>query len=266
MSTPTPALPAEGRKLRIREWLFNHQSASIADLAVRFAVTEMTIRRDLDDLAREGHVQRTRGGAVLTDRMVFEFDFRAQRQAERPAKRSIARAAAELVQPGHRLLLDAGTTILELAMCLRDHRDLTVVTTSLAVVSELQFSEGIELVLLGGTIQRGNPAVTGPVTEHCLDLFAVDLLFYGADGIGLDGALYNADVRHAPVFKKMRRYARRTYVLSDSTKVGRTALARNGWLAEVTGLITDDRIDPETLARYRDLGVEVTTVPVEAPE
>ncbi|MDD5706893.1 MAG: DeoR/GlpR family DNA-binding transcription regulator, partial [Kiritimatiellae bacterium] len=123
-------------------------AVAIPEMASRFHVSEMTIRRDLDGLEAAGRVRRTHGGAVVAARMAFEFDFAARRRSNRKAKLAIAAAAAALVQPGTRLILDAGTTTLELARVLRDRRDLTVVTPSLAVASELQFSDSIQVVLL----------------------------------------------------------------------------------------------------------------------
>ncbi len=246
--------------MAIRELLYQRQSLTIPELSGHFGVTEMTIRRDLDQLEREGHVSRTRGGAVLTERMVFEFDFRERRQQRRAQKVAIAREARKLVKPGDRVMLDTGTTTLELAVLLKDCDDLTVVTTSLAVASELQFADGIHVVLLGGEIRRGSPDLTGAVTEHSLELFAADVLFQGADGIGLNGSVYNVDLRLAQVDKKMRGHAERCFVLCDSSKIGKTALARNGSLVEVDALITDGGIRGEERRAFEEMGVRVMVV------
>jgi DeoR/GlpR family transcriptional regulator of sugar metabolism len=109
-------------------------------------------------------------------------------------------------------------------------------------------------------LRRGSPDLTGPVTEHCLELFALDFAFQGADGIGLDGALYNTDLRLSRVDRLVRRIARRTCVLTDHTKIGRTALARSGSLAEVAILITDAGAPAAALKRLARLGPQVITV------
>jgi DeoR/GlpR family transcriptional regulator of sugar metabolism len=248
------------RDARLREVLRQRGEASIGEMASALGVSEMTLRRDLDRLERDGHVRRTHGGAVPAERLGFEFDFVARRQSNQRAKRAIAAEAFKLVKPGDRLLLDAGTTTLELACLLRRIPDLTVVTPSLAVASELQFSDGVQTILLGGVLRRGSPDLTGEVTEAVLDMLAVDTAFQGADGIGLDGTLYTADLGVARVDQKIRRRAARTYVLADSSKVGRTALACHGKLQEMAGWITDDGIAPEHLAALRALGVPITVV------
>lgn len=245
---------------RIREMLADQNQASIGDMARLFAVSEMTIRRDLDKLASKGQIQRTHGGAVPAERMAFEFDFHLRRQARKKEKQAIARAAATLIQPGQRIILDTGTTTLELASLLRDHQGLTIITPSLAVASVLQFSPGLEVVLLGGVIRRGSPDLTGSIAENNLGMFSVDVAFTGADGIGLDGALYSDDLRIAQVDQLIRKRASRSFVLADSSKIGKTALAVNGYVQEVDGLITDDHLAPEHHKILTDLGAKLTVV------
>ncbi len=245
--------------MRIREYLSRQSGVSISDLAKDLKVSEMTIRRDMTALEGESHIERTHGGAVLSQRMMLEFDYREKRALNRAAKLAIAHEARKLVKEGHRVILDTGTTTLELACLLRDAQDLTVITASLAVASELQHAMGVEVILLGGVIRRGSPDLTGPATEHCLDLFAADLVFQGADGIGLDGRIYNTDLRLARVDKHMRCVAQHCYLLVDSTKIGKTALACSGSLSDVDMLITDEGISGANQRRYTKLGTKVIT-------
>lgn len=253
-------LPSAARQAKIRERFADQAGVSVSELAREFGVSEMTIRRDLEALEEKFHIQRTHGGAVLTERMMLEFDYRERREANRAAKRAIAAAARKLVKPGDRLILDTGTTTLELASLLKDGEKLTVITPSLAVASELQHAAGVEVILLGGVIRRGSPDLTGPVTEHCLELFAVDIAFQGADAIGTDGSIYNSDLRLARVDQMMRKVAKRCCVLADHTKVGQTALARSGSLAEVDIFITDKSAPADALKRFAKLGTEIVTV------
>jgi DeoR/GlpR family transcriptional regulator of sugar metabolism len=231
----------------------------IDELAGELGVSEMTIRRDLDKLQAGGQVRRVHGGAEPAERMIFEFDFVARRQAHRPAKRAIAAAARSLIEPGQRIIIDTGTTTLELAHLLRDATDLTVLTPSLAVASELQFSQGVRTILLGGQIRRGTPDLTGMVAEAVLDMFAADWAFQGADGIDLDGAMYTADLQIAKVDQKIRQRAGRTVILADGSKIGRTALTRHGYIQQCEALYTDASIDPTHLAALRQLGATVVT-------
>lgn len=221
----------------------------------------MTIRRDLNALEAQSHILRTHGGAMLAEKMILEFDYRARRETNGAAKRAIAAEARKLVKSGQRLILDTGTTALELATLLKDGLKLTVITPSLAVASELQHAAGVEVILLGGVIREGSPDLTGPLTEQGLEVFAADLAFQGADGIGADGSIYNSDLRLARVDQIMRRVSERCCVLADHTKIGVTALARSGSLAEVDVFITSQGAPADALRRFAELGTEVIVAP-----
>ena len=253
-------LPSAARQAKIRERFAERNGVTIGQLAREFGVSEMTIRRDLAALEEKTHIQRTHGGAVLTERMILEFDYRERRETNRAAKRAIAAEARKLVRPGQRVILDTGTTTLELAVLLKDATDITVITPSLAVASELQHAAGVEVILLGGIIRDGSPDLTGPLTEHCLELFSADLAIQGADAIGPDGSIYNTDLRLARVDKLMRKIAQRSCVLADHSKIGRTALARSGSLGEVDVFITDKTAPADALKRIAKLGPEVIAV------
>jgi DeoR/GlpR family transcriptional regulator of sugar metabolism len=261
MSTKKPAkMDAHTRLSHICELLKSSEHVSIPELAKTFGVSEMTARRDLEKLENDGQVRRTRGGAMPTEKMEFEFDFTQRRQTRQKEKQAIAKKALDFISPSQRIILDTGTTTLELAYLLRDFKDLTIITPSLAVASVLQFSPGIQTVLLGGIIRKGSPDLTGLVTESNLDMFAVDIAFQGADGIGADGTLYSNDMRIVKVDQKIRKRAAKSYILADSYKLGRTALATNGQVSEIDALITDKAIPEDLKKNFEDTGAKIITV------
>jgi DeoR/GlpR family transcriptional regulator of sugar metabolism len=245
------------RKKQITELIRAGKSLSVKELAKTFRVSEMTIHRDLNKLQEQGCIERTYGGVAPTERMEFEFDFSNRRSANQKAKKEIAQEALKFIRPGHRVVLDTGTTTLELAYLLKNFENLTVITPSLAVASVLQFSSEVQTVLLGGIIRKGSPDLTGVVTEKVLDMFMVDIAFQGADGIGLNGELFNSDMRIAKVDQKMRRRAQHTYILCDSSKIGKTDLASNGSLNEVDALITDNIIKSEHLEALKKMRTQI---------
>lgn len=254
----TEAMNPTERMSQIRALLGARDSISIGELAQILSVSEMTIRRDVAELERAGFVQRTYGSVVATERLTFELDFAQRRRTRREQKRAIAAAAARLVEPGTHLFVDAGSTTLELVFCIRDIPNLVVITTSLAVAATLQYADSIETILLGGTLRRGLPDLGGGFTEDMLDLFSAEYAFQGADGIDLQGYVYNANVGSARVSRKMRQKANRAYILADSSKIGQTALIRFGNLKDGCGLITDDGIEPQHLQTFREfMGINV---------
>jgi DeoR/GlpR family transcriptional regulator of sugar metabolism len=253
-------LPAAARRRAIREELAKESSITISDIAGRLGVSEMTIRRDLEKLEKDAQVRRTRGGAVLRERMVFEFKYQDRQRAHLAEKKAIAQKARELIKPGDRILIDTGSTALQFAATLKDCTDLTIITPSLAVASEVQFCEGIQVILLGGVLHHGSPDLTGPVTEHCLELFSADWLFQGAEGVGWDGCVYNTDLQLGQVDRKMRQRAEKVCLLADSSKIGKTALVETGNLSEFNFFITDEKADSDFIERMRKLGITIQSV------
>ncbi len=233
---------------------------SITDFAQQFSVSEMTIRRDLDQLAEQGRVIRTHGGATLAGQVSFEFSFLKRQKQNQAEKEAIARKAAELVQDGQSIMLDSGTTTLAVARALRSKKGLTVITTSLPIASELQYQEEIRVLLLGGYVRSGAPDMEGALTESNLEQLRADIAFLGADGIDRKGYAYNASLAVGRMLTKMAASANEVYVIADQSKLGHTALTRYGHIAKWGGLITSRSADKALLASLRRNGVRILPV------
>ncbi len=220
-------------------FLDERQFSTVEELQRRFGVSDMTIRRDLAALARAGRVIRTHGGASAAPKISFEFAFLRRQQTAEVAKQAIGRAAANLVQDGQSVLLDSGTTTLAVATALKARRNLTVITTSLPVASALQFCPTIRVLLLGGFVRADSPDLSGAVTESNLEQLHADVAIVGADGVDDRGRVYHAAPEVARLVGKMAAAAARVYVVADSSKLGRKALARSGDLTKWDGLVTE---------------------------
>jgi len=220
--------------------LRQHGSCSVEFLATALCVSDMTIRRDLRKLADAGRVVRSHGGAAPAESVMFEFQFLERAQLNDEQKEAIGKTAAALVKDGQSVLLDSGTTTLALARQLRDRRGITVITTSLPIAAALQSATGVETLLLGGFVRRDSPDLGGSLTESNLDSLHADLAFIGADGIDLDGNVYNASIAVGQMLFKMVTRATDSYVVADSSKIGKTQLKQFANAAQLRGLITDD--------------------------
>jgi DeoR/GlpR family transcriptional regulator of sugar metabolism len=230
---------------------------SVEELAQRFAVSGMTIRRDLQILAEQGKVLRTHGGAAMAKRISFEFDFLKRAKEHEAAKGAIGAAAAALVDDGQSVLLDSGTTTLALSRHLRGKRRLMVITTSLPIASQLQYDAEIAVLLLGGYVRAGSPDLAGALTESNLETLHADVAFIGADGIDAHGAVYNQSPEVARMLTKMTAAASRVYVVADHSKLGKKALWRFGRLQDWSGLVTDADADRTLLKPLEKAGVAV---------
>jgi DeoR/GlpR family transcriptional regulator of sugar metabolism len=262
--TASQYLSPDSRRQQILEGLERSGELSVEALAERFSVSGMTIRRDLQELADEGRVIRTRGGAAAAGRVSFEFGFLERAQRQSAEKDQIARRATSLVQPGQSVLLDSSTTTLAIARRLVMIPGLTVITTSLPVASELFGREGIDVIILGGQLRDSSPDLTGALTDQNLELIRADIAFIGADAIDDAGYIYNSSSEIGRMLKAMARAAGRVYAVADHTKLGRHELMRFAHVADWQGLITDDRADSSRLARLASAGVALLPPETEA--
>ena len=253
MKTANAAQRAEGILGLIREG----RECAVVDLAVKFGVSEMTVRRDLDALAAEGRIIRTHGGATAASGVVFDFRFLEREREHRVAKREIAAQAAELVEDGMTVMLDSGTTTLALARALKIRRNLTVVTTSLPIASALQYCDGIDVILLGGRLRRDAPDLSGALPLQALQGLHADMAFVGADAIDLNGRAYNQSIEVAHLIAAMAAASNAVYVVADGSKIGHTALAESGSIGQWEGLISDRGLTSAMASKLRKQGITV---------
>ncbi len=241
----------------MRQELLKADEVSIDDLAGRFDVSGMTVRRDLGLLESRGDVIRTHGGAALAGRLTFEFSFREKQNRNSGAKSRIAERAAGYIADGQIVILDTGTTTLEIARRIVGRRDVTVITTSLAIVSVLQFAAGVRVVLLGGFLRGGSPDLHGPLTEQNVEMFRADLAFMGADAVDLDGNTYADDLQVVNLDRRMAANAARVIVVADSSKFGRTGMCRIFSSADYRLIISDAGIGSDVRKRLNKQGIQV---------
>ncbi|MCX7933949.1 MAG: DeoR/GlpR family DNA-binding transcription regulator [Planctomycetota bacterium] len=245
------------RKNKILSRLNASGEVAVNDLAKILRCSEMTIRRDLQKMEAEGLVERTHGGAVATRMIRMEFAMSERLKEHRAEKTAIGQAAAKLVQPGQRIFIDTGTTTLALAIALRAAKNLCAVTTSLAVASALMPAQGIECMIVGGTLRASSPDLVGPLMEENLSRLHADLAFIGCDALSPKGELMTDDPGAARAAALMVRNASQAILLTDSSKAGRKAFVAFAGFDDLDFLVTDAGMPEEILNLARAKGVEV---------
>jgi len=236
------------RRERIVSALADGETWTVNELAKKFDITGITIRRDLAELEREGKIVRTHGGAVIAKPSVVEFEFSERAQSRTREKRAIAQEAAKLIEPKMTVTIDTGTTTLEVAKALVGVEKLTVLTSSLAVASTLYRNGGVKLVLLGGIVRKDSPDMYGDVTVDNLRRFRVNLAILGADAITEQG-FFALDPNVASVSRAMADQAIEKVVVADSSKFLAAAFARFAPWEEIDILVTDDEV-PRSARRW----------------
>jgi DeoR/GlpR family transcriptional regulator of sugar metabolism len=244
----------------IRQELLNTGEVSAAQLARTFKVSHMTIHRDIEILEANGEAIRTHGGAAMAKRLTFEFSFRDKQQQNHPKKQKIARQAAELVKNGSVVMLDTGTTTLEIARALIGKKEITIITTSLVIVSELQYSDTIKVILLGGFLRGGSPDMHGPLTEQNVEQFKADIAFMGADAIDASGNTYTNDLRVVNLDKKMASNASKVVITVDSSKFSSTAMCKVLEPGDYDLIITDNEINKKMLNQLKSKKINLDIV------
>lgn len=226
------------RHQRILEQLQLEREVSVQDLARQLKVSLITIRRDLEELERAGALTRTHGGAVFSKASVVEFAFLERTQEHTAEKQAIARYLAKVVQPGMTVVLDTGTTTLEIARAIAGIPRLRVITTSLAIASALHAYDNIELVLPGGIMRHHSPDLSGPLTEKNLRQFQADLAVIGADAVTPEG-LYTSDMGIARISGAMIDCAGESWLVTDSSKFSSRSFIKFADWSAITHLVTD---------------------------
>jgi DeoR/GlpR family transcriptional regulator of sugar metabolism len=249
------------RQRRIEELVLQQGSASVPELAKTLQVSEATVRRDLYFLADSGAVERIRGGACRPRGVRPEADsaaFEVVAGQEHAEKRAIARVAAGLVRNRDVVALDVGTTAVAMCPYLRD-RDITVVTSSLAVVRQLADARAVDLVVVGGLLRPNYQSMVGVLTEMCLRQLRVDLAFLGAAGIRPDGAVLDSTPSEVPVKRATLDIATRCWLLADHNKFPGSGFLEIAPISAFTGLITDRHPTGDQLVLPPDSTLEVLT-------
>jgi len=253
-------IPAERQK-KIMEYIEVNTSAQIHELAEIFRVSEATIRRDLDDLDRQGALRRTHGGAIKMDRSTsFEHIYSEKIALMTDEKQRIAEYAARLVHPGDTVMIDSGTTAYFIAQALSKMERLTLITNDLYIAYQTPLHPSSSMIVTGGVRRQARQELVGTMTENFLRDTHVDIAFVGADGIDLAGGVTNANFEEVGVKRLMLKSAMRSVIVADHSKFGRIALARICDLTDADLLVTDDGLDGEMLHRIGKLSVQIELV------
>ncbi len=253
-------LLVEERRRKILEALEQSERVTVQELVRRFGVSAVTIRKDLDALTEAGAMVRSHGGA-LRPLGPTDIAIGVKEILHHEEKVRVGTAAAALVQNDETIILDSGTTTLEVArqIAARKFRSLTVITNGLNIAVELARLQNIRLIMLGGLVRHVSHSVVGPHAEQMVRGLNADRLFLGVDGLDLEIGLMTPDVLEAQLNGMLIRVAREVNVVTDSSKFSRRSLSVIARLDAVHRIITDDGIDPAFLAALRARSIEVLT-------
>jgi DeoR family transcriptional regulator, aga operon transcriptional repressor len=261
-------LPARVRRERMLALLRDRDFVRVGDLALRFDVSEVTVRSDLDALAGRGLLRRVRGGAVPRAASPVERPFEEAEVTFAAQKRAIGQAAAAMVSSGDTVVLDVGTTTTAVAQALAAREDLaevTVFTSSLTIAIALERAHPrIAVVVTGGTLRPKQHSLVEPLAGFVLRSIHAGTAFLGCNGVEVTAGITNVNLPETEIKRMMVAATARRVVCADRSKLGQVALAHVCPLDDIDVLLTDRDADPQLVTELRETGLDVRLVPIEA--
>ena len=260
MAQSVANLSQDERMREVLRLLETRDSVHVAELAKAFSVSEVTVRSDLGQLARQGLVARVRGGVRALQRGQSElgFDFRLRLEVER--KRAIAQAAAAMVDEGEAVALDSSTTAYYLALELREKQELVVVTNGLLIAAALADAPGITVLVTGGMLRLHAMSLVGDLGADVLRATRISRGFLGARGLSLDRGLMDLNPDEVRIKSEMAAACERVIGILDGTKWHRTALLPFVTTDQLDAIVTDTAAPETEIEAWQRAGVEITSV------
>ncbi|MGH4050735.1 MAG: DeoR/GlpR family DNA-binding transcription regulator [Clostridium sp.] len=246
----------EERKSKILDSLNKYGKVKVCDLSQQYEVSEVTIRRDLQELEEDKLIKRVHGGAILNDNTKFEPTFSEKIDKFYDEKESVGKFAASLIMDGDTIALDAGTTTLSIAKNILA-KNITVLTNSLDIAYELLKKRDVEVIVIGGTLRWETRAMVGPVADNLLKNFRVDKAFIGTNGICITNGLTTPNINEANTKLEMIKIAKQTIVVCDHTKFGLVSFSKIVDIDNVDVIITDDQLDEKLLEKFEEKDVKI---------
>ncbi|MCK4966639.1 DeoR/GlpR transcriptional regulator [bacterium] len=251
---------SEERRQKIQEILVQNKRILVKDIAKRFNISEVTIRKDLEVLEKRGLLNRVHGGAILTSgSLVMDLAITEKENINPLEKERIAQKAKQFIEIGDVIILDSGSTTTRIARQIKSEKGITVITNAVNIASELASTE-VNVLLTGGNLREKSFSLVGPIAEDSLTKITAKKLFLGVDGIDFDYGLTTPNMLEAKVNRMMMRAAVETILVADSSKFGRKSLGIIASIKDVNKVITDNNINESDYKKLNDLGIEVFIV------
>lgn len=259
---PPKKLLVEERRRAMVDLAKKDGRVTVDDLAARYAVSAVTVRGDLEALERAGLLKRSHGGAIPPEPSQQDIPLTIKEARRLAEKRRIGEAAARMIGDGETVILDSGSTTVEIARCIRQRKwgSLTVITNALNIALELTGLPTVRVMMLGGMLRQTSYSLAGPDAERALSRLSADRLFLGVDGLDTVIGVTTPDQQEASLNTMMVRASREVVAVLDASKLGQRSLAVIAPIAELDVVITDTSAPPKDVQSLRDQGVEVVLV------
>lgn len=228
------------RRNQILAIIQEEQSVIVSELSKRYKVTEETIRRDLEKLEKDGFVKKTYGGAVYAEGLNKDLPFKIREHSNKNEKISIAKKIAELIEDGDTIMMDASSTVLEVAKLIKDKQRITVITNSVEALIELSDSKNITVISTGGILRESSLSLIGRNAEAVIKNYNVDKTIISCKGIDINKGITDSVEQEVEIKRTMCRMAKQTIMAVDSKKFNRIAFTKLLEFDEIDIVVTNN--------------------------
>ncbi len=255
---------AKERRAKILRKLEETPNVSVSEMSKEFQVSEVTIRKDLNELKRRNLLMRVRGGAIKHPEVDSQHDIEVDRKKlfHYKEKKAIGRLAASLINENETILIDSGSTTLEVAKNLDDFQNLTIITNALNIAIELTKYKRFKVILLGGFVRESSLSTIGSIAESILKVFYCDKLFLGVDSISIEKGLSTTNIEEANINQTMMSISKQTIAVFDSSKFDKRKFAFIAPLDKIDTIVTDEFITKEQRKQIKAMNIQLYTAHV----
>lgn len=246
------------RRAGILQILEKEGKVSVSHLSSLYGVSTVSIRNDLTLLEKKGLLIKTRGGAIKAQAVNSILSLHQKLKQNYPAKQRIGRKTVEFIQDGFSIVIDSGSTALEVAKSLKTFHNLTLITNSLPIADICADYKGIDIIIPGGNLRKDMLSLNGPLAVQAIQNFHCDVAIIGADSLSKDG-IYTPLLSEAILSRKMMEVAQKVILATDSSKLQRKSLVKISGLDAIDLLITDKHISQTVLKELTSADLKVIT-------
>lgn len=259
MSSPDK-VSTVGRRVRILEKLDKDGQVDVPSLSKELNVSDVTIRNDLIRLEQKNMLIRARGGAIKIDRVGLDFTLSDKNKQHFEEKKRIGKAAAGLIEDGDTIILDSGTTTMEIARNLLHINNLTIITNALNIANQMADHQKANVIIPGGFLRKNSLSLVGGAAEEAFKNYFCDKLFLAVDGFNTTHGLSTPNVEEAHLNRVMIEISKQVIVVADSSKFHKRSFAFIGPVTDVDVVVTDAEIPAEDRKKLENAGVKVLIV------
>lgn len=250
----------EERFAKIIDYLRANNTATVSELAKLNKVSMDTVRRDLEELEEYGALDRVHGGAVWRRESLLQHVYEMRTTINAEAKRHLATLVSEILDDGQTVLINSGSTTVEIAKYIASHyKRLTIITNDIDIVKVLAHKDTFKIIMLGGFVEKSENATYGELCENEVEKYSADVGIFAVNSISEERGVRDFRIKQIEAYQKMIDISKKVVIATDSSKFGKNSFMPLCDLNQVDYILSDEGLPPEEIVKFERLGINVLT-------